>query len=146
MNCLPTTGLAVRRRSRGRCNAGTVRHAHGVPTPLMQAFQRVVCAILSLLGMGFFGISTAGAEVRIVTDAEGRHVLLRNGQPYLVRGANWPVATTIGELVDAGGNSVRTYGDEIEWMLPLARQHGLTIMLGLELAHIVPYRPPGVIK
>lgn len=77
--------------------------------------------------------SAAPSQVRITTDADGRHTLLRNEKPYLARGANWPTPSTVGALVAAGGNSIRTYGDEIEWMLPLARQHGLTVLLGLHI-------------
>jgi hypothetical protein len=72
-------------------------------------------------------------EVRIQTDAQGRAQLLRNGEPYLARGANWPTPETIDALVAAGGNSIRTYADEIEWMLPLAKNHRLTVMLGLRI-------------
>lgn len=78
-------------------------------------------------------VIAAPSHVRIETDADGRHTLLRNGEPYLARGANWPTPETIGALAAAGGNSVRTYGDEIEWMLPLARRHRLTVLLGLHI-------------
>jgi len=73
------------------------------------------------------------SEVQIITEADGRHTLLRDGKLYLAKGANWPTAATVGTLVAAGGNSIRTYADEVEWMLPLARANGLTIMFGLHI-------------
>ncbi len=75
----------------------------------------------------------APSVVRITTDAEGRHTLLRNGEPYIARGANWPTVETIDTLVSTGGNSLRTYGDEVKWMLPLARERNLTILFGLHI-------------
>jgi hypothetical protein len=78
-------------------------------------------------------LPATAADVRIQTDSEGRHILLRDGLPYLAKGANWPTSTTIGDLAAAGANSIRTYGDEVEWMLPLARRHGMSIMFGLDI-------------
>jgi len=72
-------------------------------------------------------------DVVISTTPDGQHTLLRDGVPYIAKGANWPTAATIDEFIAAGGNSIRTYGDEIERMLPLARQHNLSIMFGLHL-------------
>ncbi|MGF1678199.1 MAG: hypothetical protein ACFCUX_03280 [Candidatus Methylacidiphilales bacterium] len=72
-------------------------------------------------------------EVRIITDPEGAHTLLRNGEPYVVKGANWPTASTVSTLAECGGNSIRTYGNEIEWMLPLAKKHGFTLLVGIHI-------------
>lgn len=73
------------------------------------------------------------AEVRLERDDQGHYTLLRDGQPILVKGANWPNPVTVETLVAVGGNSIRTYADEIEWMLPLAKKHGLTILAGLKI-------------
>lgn len=73
------------------------------------------------------------SEVRIERDAQGHYTLLHNGKPTLVKGANWPKAATVEALSTAGGNSIRTYGDEIEWMLPLAKKHNLTILAGIAI-------------
>jgi len=88
---------------------------------------------LGLLLAATLASAAVASEVRIATDPEGRHTLLRDGEPYLAKGANWPTAATIAEFVAAGGNSIRTYGDEVESLLPLARRHGLSIMFGLHL-------------
>jgi len=77
--------------------------------------------------------ATASAQVTIQTDSEGRHTLIRNGEPYIAKGANWPTPETIDAFAQAGGNSIRTYANEIEWMLPLAKKHNLTIMAGLHI-------------
>jgi len=95
----------------------------------------------TVLGFGLvtgsvFFISPASlraAEVKIVTDSAGRHTLLRDGKHYMVKGACWPTAASVESLVASGGNSVRTYAEEIEWMLPLAKKHGLSVMLGLPI-------------
>ena len=73
------------------------------------------------------------SEVKIESAAQGQHRLLRDDQPYLVKGANWPTVATIEALVAAGGNSIRTYHDEVEWMLPLAKKHRLSLMFGLHI-------------
>lgn len=88
--------------------------------------------IVLLLSVGVCLPLVAG-EVKIETNSRGESQLLRNGKPYLVKGANWPTAETIDALVAAGGNSIRTYGDEIEWMLPLAKKHRFSLMLGLAI-------------
>jgi len=86
-----------------------------------------------ILAFSLFPCFSALGEVSIRTDSEGQHTLLRDGEPYLVKGANWPTASTVEAFVKAGGNSIRTYANEIEWMLPLAKKHGLTIMAGLHI-------------
>ncbi len=77
--------------------------------------------------------TTASAKVTIETDSKGYHTLIRNGEPYIAKGANWPSPSTIDAFVKAGGNSIRTYGKEIERMLPMAKEHHLTIMAGLHI-------------
>ena len=89
--------------------------------------------ILAGVFFALFAAPLRAFEVKIETNAQGQSQLLRNGEPYLVKGANWPTPETVKALVDAGGNSVRTYGDEIAWMLPLAKDHNLSVMLGLHI-------------
>lgn len=91
--------------------------------------QRATFLLLSILA----ALPLLAGGVKIEKNAQGESQLLRNGKPYLVKGANWPTPETIGALVDAGGNSIRTYGDEIEWMLPLAKKHRLSLMIGLAI-------------
>ena len=69
-----------------------------------------------------------------VAAVDGGYTLLRNGQPYLVKGAglgNVDVAT----VAARGGNSVRTWGIEhAQTTLDAAHRHGLTVALGLPVA------------
>ncbi|MEO8613570.1 MAG: glycoside hydrolase family 2 TIM barrel-domain containing protein, partial [Luteolibacter sp.] len=95
--------------------------------------MKVPFAQFSLLCLLLAAFNAGAGEVRIVTNAAGEHTLLRDAVPYTVRGACCPVETTVGELVAAGGNSVRTYGKEIERILPMARKYNLSIMLGLPI-------------
>ncbi len=97
----------------------------------MSSLHRPILAF-ALLFMAALSFTTA-AEVRIETAADGSHHLLRDGESYLAKGANWPTPETVEALAKAGGNSIRTYANEVEWMLPLARKHSLTVMLGLHL-------------
>jgi hypothetical protein len=81
-----------------------------------------------LIAGGFEGTTTV-----VVTDG-GAHRLLRNGQPYFVRGAGGH--THLAELTAAGGNSIRTWGtDALVEILDEAHRHGLTVCVGLWLGH-----------
>ncbi len=89
--------------------------------------------LLTITYIMFVSPLLKAGDVRIITDEQGAHQLLRDGQPYLAKGANWPTPETINALVSAGGNSIRTYADEVKWMLPLARANNLTVLLGLPI-------------
>ncbi|MDE0660830.1 MAG: hypothetical protein OXI79_14410 [Gammaproteobacteria bacterium] len=69
-----------------------------------------------------------------VVAVDGGYTLLRNGRPYLVKGAGLgdiDVAT----VAARGGNSVRTWGIEhAQTTLDAAHRHGLTVSLGLPVA------------
>ncbi|MCC3158231.1 hypothetical protein LJ737_13365 [Hymenobacter sp. 15J16-1T3B] len=68
-----------------------------------------------------------------IKQTAGRYVLLRGGQPYFIKGAG---GGQFPERIRAyGGNSVRTWGTgEAPRVLAKANQHGLTVMLGLDVA------------
>lgn len=67
-------------------------------------------------------------------NAAGEFTLLRNGQPYYVKGAGGSVY--LKEVVASGGNSIRTWGAENALqILDEAHKHGLTVMMGLWLQH-----------
>lgn len=77
--------------------------------------------------------AAAPAVVKIEKTAAGFR-LLRNGQPYFIKGAggkdHWD------ELVKAGGNSVRTWGsDNLDAQLDLAMKKGLTVTVGFWVGH-----------
>ncbi|MEM7682390.1 MAG: glycoside hydrolase family 2 TIM barrel-domain containing protein [Planctomycetota bacterium] len=62
-------------------------------------------------------------------------VLLRNGEPYVVKGAG--AVSRLEEFAAAGGNSIRTWGagPELGPLLDEAHRHGLTVTVGLWLEH-----------
>lgn len=67
-------------------------------------------------------------------NAAGEFTLLRNGQPYYVKGAGGSVY--LKEVVASGGNSIRTWGTEnAKAILDEAHKHNLTVMMGLWLQH-----------
>lgn len=71
-------------------------------------------------------------EVR--QDEQGQWTLYRNGAPYYVKGAGGSVY--LKEVVEAGGNSIRTWGTEnAKTLLDEAHKHGLTVMMGLWMQH-----------
>jgi hypothetical protein len=73
------------------------------------------------------------AVVRVVKDENGWQ-LLRNGQPYFIKGAGGDGSRAL--LAQAGGNSIRTWGaDKLESMLDEAQRHGLSVAVGIWLGH-----------
>ena len=65
-----------------------------------------LCSTITL----FVGSATAQVNPVSVVEVQGRWQLLRNGYPYYVIGAGGE--THLNELVDIGGNSIRTWGAE----------------------------------
>ncbi len=69
-----------------------------------------------------------------VLSSDGLHRLVRNGQPYFVKGVGGH--THLEALAAAGGNSIRTWGtDGLDEILDEAHRHGLTVTVGLWLGH-----------
>src|SRR5580693_5849704 len=81
--------------------------------------------------------------VKIVQTPKG-FGLLRNGQPYFIKGAGGPGSRA--ELKEYGGNSIRTWGVNSEDAeLAEANKLGLTVTLGIWLGHTdagFSYRDP----
>jgi len=75
-----------------------------------------------------------GGSVVTVTKGPDGYQLLRNGEPYTVRGAGGE--THLELLKAAGGNSIRTWGAERQGAL-LDRAHalGLSVTIGIWLGH-----------
>jgi hypothetical protein len=70
----------------------------------------------------------------LVFTSDGAHRLIRNGQPYFVRGVGGH--TQLAELAASGGNSIRTWGtDGLDEILDEAHRNGLTVAVGLWLGH-----------
>ena len=71
--------------------------------------------------------------VELVETAQGWQ-LLRDGDPYLIRGAGG--THSLQQLADAGGNSIRIWsGDDIDDLLDEAHGLGLTVTVGIWLGH-----------
>ena len=65
---------------------------------------------------------------------EGGYTLVRDGKPYLVRGAG-TAGVPLSTITDRGGNSIRTWGIETaQETLDEALEVGLTVMMGLPVA------------
>jgi len=64
----------------------------------------------------------------------GRYCIIRQGSPYFIKGGGGSGSMAL--LKASGGNSIRTWSsDNAEAILNEAQQQGLTLMLGLEIAH-----------
>ena len=71
--------------------------------------------------------------VKVVAHEDG-YTLVRNGKPYLVRGAG-VAGVGLETLAKRGGNSVRTWGiEEAQSTLDEAAKYGLTVAMGLPVA------------
>ena len=87
-----------------------------------------------VLLLAFASVSLrAGAQVSVVKKGNG-FGLLRNGQPYFIKGAGGDGSKI--DLKAAGGNSWRTWGaDNLEGQLAQAQALGMTVTLGIWLGH-----------
>ena len=100
-----------------------------------------ILVLLPLLSAAFVPIALHAAVpsdakpsvVKIIKTSSG-FSLLRNGQPYVVKGAGGDGSKTL--LRDIGGNSFRTWGaDNLEPKLAEAQSLGLTVTVGVWLGH-----------
>lgn len=111
---------------------------------LRALFLPLLCAFtLSVSAQNNAGIAGAAPQAAPVADqpkivkltfANGKAQLLRDGQPYQIKGAggsgNWAM------LAKYGGNSVRTWGaDDLAKQLDQAQKLGLTVTAGIWLGH-----------
>jgi hypothetical protein len=89
------------------------------------------------------------AAVKVEVKKNGsKFQLLRNGQPYFVKGAG---GTSYMDRITAyGGNSVRTWGTkDAQQVLDSAQKHGLTVLMGLGVVperHGFNYDDPAAVK
>ncbi|MFK7788540.1 MAG: glycoside hydrolase family 2 TIM barrel-domain containing protein [Phycisphaeraceae bacterium] len=110
--------------------------------------QRYVHAILMFLMCLSLSMATQTVHAKAVhvelKQTDQGWQLLRDGKPYDIKGAggDWHLKENAGSqymdlLVEAGGNSIRTWGvgDETEQVLDLAHKKGLTVTVGLWLGH-----------
>ncbi|MBU3676581.1 MAG: DUF4434 domain-containing protein [Chitinophagaceae bacterium] len=86
-----------------------------------------------LLTMFVVNTTCLFAQTRVVRNTNG-YTLMRNGEPYYVKGVGGDVQ--MDKMVAIGANSLRTWGVERAGeILDEAQKHGLTVMLGLWLQH-----------
>lgn len=93
--------------------------------------QAIVCVVLLVSAYP----TTALSQAKVVLESrDGKHRLLRNGQPYFIKGAGG--TSHLAELAAAGGNSIRTWGtDNLGAILDAAHRHNLTVCVGFWLGH-----------
>ena len=97
----------------------TVAHA------VILAFLSGLCPVAAQAGGGMPTV------VKVQRDETGYH-LLRDGRPYMIKGGGGRVY--LEALKEAGGNSLRTWGeDDLEPLLDRAQELGLTVTVGIWL-------------
>jgi hypothetical protein len=90
---------------------------------------------LLFAGPLLFGeIALADAVPVEIRQTEEGWQLLRNGEPYLIRGAGG--THSLQQLADAGANSIRTWdADDLDDLLDEAHSLGLSVTVGIWLGH-----------
>ncbi len=92
------------------------------------------CFGLSVFIAGGFCSSVLATIPVHVEYANNRYQLIRNGQPYFIKGAGGK--KYFDRLAEYGGNSIRTWGTEnAQSILDEAEKLGLTVTLGLWMGH-----------
>ena len=92
---------------------------------LMVALSSGLCPVTAHAGAG------TPTVVKVEKDETGYH-LLRDGKPYTIKGGGGRVY--LEALKEAGGNSLRTWGeDDLEPLLDRAQELGLTVTIGIWL-------------
>ena len=74
-------------------------------------------------------------KVEVIANSSGNFELLRNGEPYYIKGAG--AKSHFDLLVESGANSIRIWSTNRKELLDSAHNHGLTVTLGL---HVRPER------
>ena len=74
-------------------------------------------------------------KVEVITNYSGNFELLRNGEPYYIKGAG--AKSHFDLLKESGANSIRIWSTNKKELLDSAHNHGLTVTLGL---HVRPER------
>ena len=94
----------------------------------------MVCAMI------FYSSCAGGSEVKVNKDGKGHFTLLRDGQPYFIRGAGG--SSHLALLKEHGGNSIRTWGIETleqdvdgKRLIDRCEELGLTVAAGIYIGH-----------
>ena len=97
-----------------------------------QIMKRLSLILLTFL-LAFTSWSQA-IKVEVVQNEDGSYEVHRGGQPYYIKGAGGD--KKLDELVEIGGNSIRTWGIEnAQEILDEAHKKGLTVMMGFWVQH-----------
>ncbi len=107
---------------------------------------RIKCAVALLLAAVCTATQASqdrspGSEVSVSKQSDGSFMLLRDGEPYQVKGAGLGTGD-LGLLRESGGNSVRTWGiEQLErivdgkTLMDRAQELGITVSVGFWVAH-----------
>src|SRR5688572_29495529 len=88
--------------------------------------------ILLLLALGAW--AQAPPRTELTRDPAAGWMLLRDGQPFLIKGAGGGASKQL--LADLGGNSFRTWGtDNLDAQLEEAERLGLAVTVGIWMGH-----------
>ena len=81
--------------------------------------------------LSFGCVWSQASKVEVITREDGSFQLLRNGEPYYIKGAGGTVK--LEELKNYGGNSIRTWGiaADTDKVLDEAHKLGLTVCFGI---------------
>jgi len=95
----------------------------------------IVTPIAFLLGSNPSAVHAQADDVVVrIESADGGFQLTRNGQPYFIKGVGGDGSRKV--LVEAGGNSIRTWGtDNLQTVLDDAQKLGLSVTVGFWLGH-----------
>jgi len=89
--------------------------------------------VLLLFHLAKVSLYAQAVPVEVLNNGNGTYTLLRNGEPYYIKGAGGETLALQQELVNRGGNSIRTWGvgTHSKSTLDSADAKGLTVMVGL---------------
>ena len=92
---------------------------------------------LLFAGLLFFGEDAKADAIPVeLQQTETGWQLLRDGEPYQIRGSGGGSIESLQALADAGGNSVRTWStDGIDEILDEAHRLGMSVTVGIWLGH-----------
>ena len=95
---------------------------------------RRAAVMFALFGICSFPATVQGQSKVVLENRDGRYRLIRNGQPYPVKGVGGD--SQLPALAAAGGNSIRTWStDGLDTLLDEAHKNNLTVCVGLWLGH-----------
>lgn len=99
----------------------------------MKFLYLIVCTCLLSSVLSFKSVFSQVIPVTLTLKDNGSWELLRNGQPYRIKGGATSNTDRFNELRNRGGNSVRTWGVDsgTQAVLDSAHAQGISVMLGL---------------